>query len=131
MRVLICGGRHLNQHDVWNVLERDLKDYLLERFDNETIDLIIQGGASGADHGAKTWAKSEDIKCIEFKADWKKHGKAAGPIRNRRMLEVGKPDVVCAFEGGRGTANMIKLSYEFGVPVMPLRTPVDNQLIKD
>jgi hypothetical protein len=126
MKVLICGGRNLNQHDVWNVLERDLKDNLYEIFSSEKIDVIIQGGASGADNGAKNWAKSEDIKCIEFKADWKKHGKAAGPIRNRRMLEVGKPDVVCAFEGCRGTANMMKQAYEYGVPVITMRTPVNN-----
>jgi hypothetical protein len=126
MRVLICGGRNLNQHDVVNTLESDLRDYLYEKFGNDKIDLIIQGGASGADLGAKLWAISEYIREIEFKADWEKHGKAAGPIRNRRMLEVGKPDVVCAFEGGRGTANMMKQAYEYGVPVITMRTPVDN-----
>ena len=43
----------------------------------------------------------------EFKADWDKFGRAAGPIRNAQMLREGKPDLVVAFPGGRGTANMV------------------------
>ena len=39
-----------------------------------------------------------------------KHGNAAGPIRNQRMLDHGKPDIVVAFPGGSGTADMVKLS---------------------
>lgn len=48
-------------------------------------------------------------------------GKAAGPIRNQRMLDDGKPDRVLAFPGGRGTANMVKLAKAAGVPVHEIR----------
>ncbi len=64
------------------------------------------------------WAESEGIKPTVFKADWSKHGKAAGPIRNRRMLEEGKPDLVIALQGGKGTASMIALAREAGVRVL-------------
>ena len=58
------------------------------------------------------------MKCLAFPAEWKKHGKAAGPIRNRKMLQDGKPDLVLAFPGGRGTANMVELATDAGIRVM-------------
>ena len=52
-------------------------------------------------------------------ADWKKHGRAAGPIRNQQMLDEGKADVVVALWDGksRGTLDMIQRATEAGVPV--------------
>jgi len=100
MRVLVCGGRDYANKDV--VFEQ--LDFA-HRFVG--IDLIIQGGAKGADALAASWAKAREVECMEIKADWDAHGKAAGPIRNRLMLEQGKPDWVYAFPGGRGTQNMI------------------------
>ena len=53
-------------------------------------------------------------------AKWKLHGKAAGPIRNQLMLVEHKPDMVLAFPGGKGTANMIKIARWNGVPIVDL-----------
>jgi hypothetical protein len=50
-------------------------------------------------------------------AEWKKHGKRAGPLRNMRMLEEWKPDGVAAFPGGSGTADMIAQARNAGVKV--------------
>ena len=44
----------------------------------------------------------------EFPADWAKHGKAAGPIRNAEMLTEFLPDYIVAFPGGKGTADMLR-----------------------
>lgn len=52
-----------------------------------------------------------------FKADWDKHGKAAGPIRNQQMLDEGKPDLVLAFAGGKGTDDMCRRARAAGVEV--------------
>ena len=54
---------------------------------------------------------------LAYPANWKKHGRAAGPIRNKQMLEEAKPDLVIAFPGGAGTANMVKQAREAGVKV--------------
>jgi YspA, cpYpsA-related SLOG family len=79
---------------------------------------FMQGGARGADALAKDWAMTHpDIKRFEIKADWKRYGNAAGPIRNQRMLEWG-PDLVVAFAGGTGTAGMVALARAAGVPVI-------------
>lgn len=125
MRVLICGGRDIPRHIAFNWLDRNLGDYLMDAtgcYSGLTVTHIIQGGARGADEGAKDWAKSENIQCLEFRADWKHHGKAAGPIRNRKMIDEGKPDIVLALPGGKGTANMIKQAYERGLDVIEVKT---------
>lgn len=113
MRVLVCGGRDF---DDWYMLKKTLDPYI-----PKVIDLtIIQGGATGADFLAKVWAKYVVVKMQEFKADWKREGKLAGIFRNKRMLEEGKPDLVIAFPGGKGTANMIDQALKAGVKVIEI-----------
>jgi hypothetical protein len=58
-----------------------------------------------------------DIVRFECKADWRKYGAAAGPIRNQRMLE-GPPDIVVAFAGGKGTADMVQRARAAGIAVI-------------
>jgi hypothetical protein len=82
------------------------------------IDVLIEGEAPGADTLAREWATEQGIPVERYPADWNRHGKAAGPIRNRRMLVEGKPDLVVAFPGGRGTANMISQAEAAGVKVL-------------
>jgi len=74
--------------------------------------VIIQGGAKGADECARRWANEHSVGCETYHADWKKYGKAAGPIRNRKMLDLGNPDLVIAFPGGNGTQNMVALARQ-------------------
>jgi len=60
-----------------------------------------------------------DVK--EYQAEWAKYGIAAGPIRNKKMLVEGKPDIVLAFHNNitmsKGTKNMIKVANAMGVLV--------------
>jgi hypothetical protein len=85
------------------------------------IKTLIHGDAPGADRLAAAWAKDTGLaefgELLAFPADWEKHGNAAGPIRNQQMLDEGKPDMVIAFPGGIGTANMVRLARKAGVPV--------------
>ena len=74
----------------------------------EAGDSIIHGGAPGADMLAAEVAQELGIPARAYPADWRKHGRAAGPIRNQLMLDDGKPDIVVAFPGGKGTADMIR-----------------------
>lgn len=106
MKVLVCGGRdYKNMARVREILDLLPKENLV----------IIQGAASGADDLAKLWAVNNNVPFINFPADWKKFGKKAGFLRNQRMLDEGKPDLVIAFPGGRGTDMMVKLAEEAGV----------------
>lgn len=108
MRILVCGGR-----DYEDFVAVDKK---LEEFEKESL-VIIHGDADGADTLAGDWAHMNYVSCWKFPANWSKYPKAAGPIRNKKMLVDGKPDLVIAFPGGKGTANMIKQAQEAGVPV--------------
>jgi hypothetical protein len=87
-----------------------------ERFGEITI---VEGGARGADLMAKHWATLNNVPVEEYKADWDQYGKAAGPIRNKQMLDTGI-DVVIAFPRGRatGTKHMMKIARETGVEVI-------------
>jgi hypothetical protein len=112
--VLACGGRDFDDlGTVWSNLD------VLHHF--RGIRLLIEGGAAGADLLASQWATANNVPSKRFAADWKKHGRAAGPIRNRQMLDEGKPDLVVAFPGGRGTADMVRAAQEAGIEVMDVR----------
>jgi hypothetical protein len=124
MRVLICGSRDygfkLEQRDqVFNVIAEEtetLKNPYTSEYENLTI---IQGGAKGVDKAAGHWAVGNNVPQEVYPADWEKYGKAAGPIRNKQMLDEGKPDLVIAFinPGSKGTRNMIDQAKKAGVPV--------------
>jgi hypothetical protein len=121
LRVLVCGGRDYRDVDaVFNRL-----DALAEvNAENPlgAVDLtIIHGGATGADMIADDWAVANWARIVEFKANWKKHDKSAGPIRNTLMLDEGRPDLVLAFPGGDGTADMVRKARKAGVPVQEIK----------
>lgn len=113
MRVLVCGGRNYDDQARVNAV--------LDKLHTEAgIDLVIQGGARGADRHAATWCLLARVPGQTFEADWENQGTFAGPARNRRMLAEGRPDLVIAFPGGRGTADMVKKARKAGVEVIEI-----------
>lgn len=110
LRVLVCGDRNFSDTEY-------LYEILDECHKNRLIDVIIEGDARGADRIAGYWAKKNKIDLRIFPADWAKYGKAAGPIRNKQMLDEGKPDLVIAFlaPNSIGTANMLAQAQKAGV----------------
>ena len=110
MRVLVCGGRDFQDR----VAVHQALDDLDAAYG---VSLVIDGGATGADKLAAEWAWMSNKPNRCFPADWKTYGRGAGPIRNKQMLDEGKPDLVLAFPGGRGTANMVKQAQAAGVRV--------------
>lgn len=94
----------------------------LDRISSQHPDLeIIEGGARGADTHARAWAQKRGKKVTTYQADWKTHGRAAGPKRNQRMLDEGKPERVLAFsrdlENSKGTKDMVRRARRAGLPV--------------
>jgi len=112
MRVLVCGGRN---YDNYGALATLLSALQVTR---EPFDVLIHGNAQGADMLADTYARRHNIPVMEFNADWKRHGKSAGPRRNRRMIVEGKPDLVVAFPGRNGTTNMVAQARAAGIEVI-------------
>jgi hypothetical protein len=117
MRILVCGGRE--PHDpkwVYNKLY-DIIPPLFENWAQSNLT-IIHGCARGVDSIASEWAADQFISQDAYPAQWEKYGKRAGYIRNKQMLEEGKPDLVIAFPGGKGTAMMVDIARKAGVEVL-------------
>lgn len=111
LQVLVCGGRNYYSTAVWKALD-ELKAAT-------TAELtIIQGGGDGADQMAREWCQNTGCHLINEPANWAAYGKAAGPIRNQKMLDDHKPDVVIAFPGGTGTRDMVERARKADVTVI-------------
>jgi hypothetical protein len=111
MTVVVCGGRDYDRPQrVFDVLD-DLHA-------REPITRLAHGGARGADRWANEWLYSRGIEGCVYLPDWNRHGKAAGPIRNRQMLDTEKPLILVAFPGGRGTADCVRAARERDIPVL-------------
>lgn len=108
--VAVTGGRdYADRERVYTTLS--LLDWEFE------ISAVIHGGAPGADQLAKAWAIENGVTHKPYPADWQRHGRAAGPIRNREMLRHSRPDLLVAFPGGRGTADCVRAAEELGIRV--------------
>lgn len=125
MKILVCGGRNYgvkfseSGNIMLNKKEQDFLFGILNHAEKAYGPIeIIEGEAQGADRLSAMWAEKNGVTVHRFPADWKKHGKGAGPIRNRQMLVEGKPDLVIAFPGGNGTRNMIDQARNAGVTVL-------------
>lgn len=76
--------------------------------------------ARGADSLAVRYAEQYDCPVEKFPALWDEHGRSAGYIRNKLMLDEGQPDLVVAFPGGKGTENMKTIARKAGVEVQEI-----------
>jgi|TARA_Y100000310_G_scaffold146443_1_gene145775 hypothetical protein len=118
MKIIVCGGRDygLTKGEV-----NYIRDELLKFHERNKVTWVATGGAKGVDTIARAWALSNGILIRNYFPDWKKYGRAAGPIRNREMLLDFKPDHVVVFPGGRGTEDMRHKAFvaEVDVTIIP------------
>lgn len=113
MKLIIAGGR-----DIKPTIEFITGAMLLLRpYQHGMITEVISGGASGVDNEGEHWAGHSNVPVTRFEADWNTHGKAAGPIRNKKMAEYG--DVLMLIWDGesRGSGNMKSEMEKIGKPV--------------
>ena len=112
MRVIIAGGRdyELSETEIshLNVLLVTLP-----------IKEVVSGGARGVDTCGEAWARRFGLPVKRFPADWTRHRRSAGPIRNGEMAAYA--DALVAFPGGRGTADMVKQATAKGLKVFDWR----------
>ena len=108
-RLLICGSRDFSDEKLMRVTLGRYIDSL------GRPDVIITGGARGADFMAESLAKAMKIPVESYPADWRKYGRRAGPLRNIQMLKEAKPTYVLAFYSGTitpGTEHMVSIATE-------------------
>jgi hypothetical protein len=113
--VIVTGGRDLKDFD--------LVSKALDRLHSMHggISLLVHGGAQGADSLAGQWAKDHGVEVKVYEADWGRHGRGAGPLRNIEMLEAHRFAQVLGFPGGRGTKHCLETAVRFGMRVQTVR----------
>ena len=93
---------------------RDYTDYVFfkscvdEILKDEKKIIIISGHCSGVDLMGERYAEENGFPVELFFPEWKKYGRAAGPIRNKKMVACA--DLVIAFWDGKskGTKSLIE-----------------------
>lgn len=126
--VLVAGGRHFGAYmrdDKLVVVKRE-RDFIYDVMnaicgygdDGEPLPIILMHGAcpTGVDRVVDKWAERNMIPTRRYPADWDKHGKAAGPIRNQMMVDKA-PNYMVAFPGGNGTRDCARRADEAGIQV--------------
>ena len=106
MRILVCGGRDYADAESVRIVLRELQP-----------SMVIHGAYRGADTLAEEWARANGVPTRPYPADWSR-GPKAGPERNAQMLREGMPNLVVAFPGGNGTADMVMRARAAGVEVV-------------
>ncbi len=99
MRTIIAGSRTITDP---KILDEAIKA------SGFAITEVVCGGANGVDTLGKNWAQLHNIPVKMFPADWKTHGKAAGPIRNSEMAKYAE-QAICIFDvqaENKGTTDM-------------------------
>jgi predicted Rossmann-fold nucleotide-binding protein len=112
LKVLVCGGRE------WG--DAELVESTLDRLHaaRGPFSCLITGGARGVDRIAGKWARKNGVLEWDFLPEWHRAGTPDGSMRNQRMIAEGAPDLVIAFPGGLGTADMVERAKAAGVEVV-------------
>lgn len=114
-KVVVAGGRDFSDYQL---LKQTLNHLLIHKLPNVEI---VCGKATGADTLGERYAKELGLSVAYFPADWTKHKKAAGPIRNREMAKYSDACVVFWDGMSRGTKNMIEEATKEGISIRVIR----------
>lgn len=109
MRTIVAGSRDcVNAALVWQVLDACPFH----------ISMVIYGDCRGVDRIGKDWAQHNFKSYVPYPADWDKHGKPAGPIRNTEMAKNADALVLIWNGSSSGSADMLKKAKARNLEIM-------------
>ena len=110
MKTIIAGSRSIvNYLIVKNAIKKS-------EWENEITE-VVSGHAHGVDRLGERWANFNNIPIKIFTANWAKHGRKAGYIRNIQMGEYADALIAVWNNKSRGTKHMIDTMFTFKKPV--------------
>ena len=119
MKCIIAGSRTITDYD-------EVKQAFEDCPFKDKITEIVSGTAKGVDTLGERLAFEKDIPLARFPADWRKHGPAAGPIRNTKMGDYADcAIIVVPPEWSTGSAHMHSYMLTLGKPVYVRHTKGD------
>lgn len=108
MRTIIAGSRSI---DDYQALCKAVQESGFE------ISQVLSGAATGVDILGERYAREHGLPVLRFPADWKRYGRAAGPIRNRLMAQQAEALIVVMLPNSPGSKNMIQIAHQAGLKV--------------
>lgn len=114
MKIIVAGSRDFTDY---KTVKFAVLDAIAELDDLYSMTEIVSGGARGVDTLGEYLAKECGFKLKIFPADWKTHGKRAGPLRNIQMGDYADALVAIRKNGSKGTTHMINYMLGLGKPV--------------
>ena len=114
MKLVIFGSRDFADRARADRILNDIRS-------RHGIECVLSGTAKGADQIGEAWAYTAGIPVQRYPADWERHGKQAGFIRNEAMARAATHGVAFWDGESRGTAHMIRRMGELGRPVAIIR----------
>ena len=121
MKVIIAGPRYVTD---FGIVKQAIEA------SGFNITQVVSGGARGVDTLGEIWARANGIKFVRFPADWNKHGKSAGPIRNQEMAKYADALVVIIFPNSKGSTNMFHVGNRNGLKIYMEEYKYDKDLEK-
>lgn len=101
MRLVIAGSRQIRADTADNLVFAAMARW------GVTPTVVLSGTATGIDEAGERWAEARGIPIERYPADWKTHGRKAGPLRNRQMAEAADAALVIWDGVSRGSKNML------------------------
>lgn len=115
MKLIIAGSR--TAHPGIADIDRAVIDWQSTPFGLDVILEVVSGTSDGADSAGEEWALYRGLKLTEFPADWDKHGKVAGKLRNRQMADYADAALVFWDGMSSGSCDMVTRMVARGKPV--------------
>jgi len=114
MKVIIAGSRHTTNYRI-----------IVEAVNESGFDIteVISGGARGVDSLGERFALNNNVAVKKFTANWSKHGRAAGPMRNQQMADYADALIAIPSRISIGTRDMIKKAEKAGLTVFIQENP--------
>lgn len=132
MRVIVSGSRDwTDSARIWAAL-----DNVLNESDPSPL-VVVHGNAPGADSIANQWAtyhhnNGYNVEPEAHPAQWTKHGRRAGPLRNQEMVDAGA-DLVLAFikDNSPGASHLVREARTAGIPVEEFHVTTEVEMTEE